>query len=219
MSEVIDIGAKTPCQKRSIGKMQLVLFATEHLILAEGVEETSIPKIAERANVPRSFIYNYFPTKYDLISKVTEMHFEKMVLYVFSAVEKNRTSYGDWQQLVDGVINAAAFYFNNHMLSSKLVFGGPYSRSDMATEEKTVSVIALRMREALARFERPLLIPESPDVASFAVEIGLAIMRYSYFIEGAVTQAAVDEAKHALTAYLVRWQRVSPFAATQAVNH
>ncbi|MDP1540529.1 MAG: TetR/AcrR family transcriptional regulator [Moraxellaceae bacterium] len=209
MSEVIELGLKAPCQKRSIDKMQLVIFAAEHIIMTEGVEEASIPKIAECANVPRSFIYNYFPTKYDLIAHLTEKHFEQVTVYILSALQKNIGQQQDWKQLVKLIINAGAFYFNNHALTTKLVLGAPFSRADIATEEKKVSELAQQLRQILAQLANPLVLPETPNIAGFAVEIVLAIMRFSYFNAGAISPDAVSESNHALVAYLQRWQCAS----------
>lgn len=206
MSEVIELGVKAPCQKRSIDKMQLVIFAAEHIITTEGAEEASIPKIAERANVPRSFIYNYFPTKYDLIAHLTEKHFSHVIDYILSALHKAMNQQQDWKQLVAATINAGAFYFNNHALTTQLVLGAPFSRADIATEEKKVSELAHYLRQTFADLADPLILPESPNIAGFAIEIVLAIMRYSYFSSGAIAQDAVSEANHALVAYLQRWQ-------------
>ncbi|MBA4152028.1 MAG: hypothetical protein C0509_05650 [Acinetobacter sp.] len=209
MSAVIDLGMKAPCQKRSIDKMQLVIFAAEHIIMAEGTEEASIPKIAECANVPRSFIYNYFPTKYDLISYLTERHYEQTADYVLSTLQQKLDGTQDWQKLLNVMVNAVAFYFNNHALTTRLVLGAPFSRADIVIEEKKVNQIAKQLRLALAEISQPLHLPEVPNIAGYAVEIMLAIMRYSYFSAGAISQDAVAEANHALVAYLQRWQQAS----------
>lgn len=206
MSAVIDFGVKAPCQKRSIDKMQLVIFAAEHIIMAEGTEEASIPKIAECANVPRSFIYNYFPTKYDLITYLTERHYGQLAEHVLSTLQQRLEEAQDWQKLLSVMINAVAFYFNNHALTTRLVLGAPFSRADMVIEGSKVNQIAKQLRLALAGISQPLYLPEVPNTAAYAVEIMLAIMRYSYFNVGAISQDAVAESNHALSAYLQRWQ-------------
>ena len=151
---------------------------------------------------------NYFPTKYDLISYLTERHYEQTAEYVLSTLQQKLDGTQDWQKLLNVMVNAVAFYFNNHALTTRLVLGAPFSRADIAIEEKKVNEIAKQLRLALAEISQPLPLPEVPNIAGYAVEIMLAIMRYSYFSAGAISQDAVAEANHALVAYLQRWQQV-----------
>ncbi|PKA05029.1 TetR/AcrR family transcriptional regulator, partial [Leptospira ellisii] len=65
---------RIPSQERSQNRMALVLDAAERLLVELGPEETSIPEIAKISGVPRASIYQFFPDKYALFTRLAEKH-------------------------------------------------------------------------------------------------------------------------------------------------
>jgi len=61
-------------------------------------------------------------------------------------------------------------------------------------------------RTAAARLGEIPAMPESPDVATIAVEIGFACLKFGYVQEGRIDTAVRNEAFRAVMAYLDFWR-------------
>ena len=60
------------CRRDPRKRVDAALAAAEKLLVEMGPEKTSIPEIANLANVPRTTIYQYFPDKYALFAHLAE---------------------------------------------------------------------------------------------------------------------------------------------------
>lgn len=68
-----------PKQERTQKRMERVIATTQELLLSVGIEKISIPEIANASGVPRTSIYQFFPTKYDILRHIALMHLNGLI--------------------------------------------------------------------------------------------------------------------------------------------
>ncbi|KZY67175.1 hypothetical protein A3742_07840 [Oleiphilus sp. HI0071] len=69
---------RTPTQKRSKERYELVVNTAKQLIGERGNDSVSMREIAKQANVPISSIYQYFPDKNAILEAIMQSYFEEI---------------------------------------------------------------------------------------------------------------------------------------------
>jgi AcrR family transcriptional regulator len=183
--------------------MAKVLEAAEHMLADLGPEKTSIPALAEATEVPRAAIYPFFPDKYALFSHLAQRHMQCLTeTLAGSKAERART----WRAWIEAVIHVTADYYNDHPAASILLLRGGFTEADRAAHETKNIAIGQMLRTKAEQLGWLHAMPTKPDVASIAVELAFACMKYGYAQEGTVSPAICEEATRAVTAYLTPWE-------------
>ncbi|TCL04579.1 TetR family transcriptional regulator [Sodalis ligni] len=193
---------RLPVQERSAARMAKVLDAAERMLADVGPEKTSIPALAETADVPRAAIYPFFPDKYALFSHLARIHMERLL----DALAHSRTGHADtWRAWVETAIEETADYYNAHPVASVLLLRGSFADSDHDAHGAKNAAIGDLLRAKAASLGELRALPAVPDAATIAVEIAFACMKHGYGKEGRISPAICREATRAVTAYLARW--------------
>ncbi|TGK56266.1 TetR/AcrR family transcriptional regulator [Leptospira wolffii] len=194
---------RSPLQERSQQRMALVLSSAEKILEKIGPEEASIPEIAKASGVPRASIYQFFPDKYALFTKLAETHLGKVgeILGEKGSKDKNVP----WRKLVGILINSASDYYDSTPVASMLVLGGPFSRNAYLAQEITIDNIGAGVRTQLENLKKPLYLPKKPDVATLGVEIAFACMKRGYYKENRISKTIREQATNAVVAYFSSW--------------
>ncbi|MDV6236698.1 TetR/AcrR family transcriptional regulator [Leptospira ellisii] len=179
--------------------MALVLDAAERLLVELGPEETSIPEIAKISGVPRASIYQFFPDKYALFTRLAEKHLTRVGEILRDKGSKNGNL--TWRKLVRLLVNAASDYYDSNPVASILVLGGPFSRNAYLAQEITIDHIGAGVRIQLSRLKEPLYVSKKPDVATLGVEIAFACMKRGYYLENRISKTMRNQAANAVIAY------------------
>ncbi|TGK29426.1 TetR/AcrR family transcriptional regulator [Leptospira gomenensis] len=196
---VTNLRLRTPSQERSQNRVALVLETTELLLVELGPEEISIPEISKRSGIPRASIYQFFPDKYSLFTRLAEKHLSRVgeILEEKSA----KSARLSWKKLVRLLVNAASDYYDSNPVASILVLGGPFSRNAYLAQEITIDHIGAAVRIQLSGLKEPLIVPEKPDVATLGVEIAFACMKRGYYSENRISKTIRDHAADAVISY------------------
>lgn len=101
---------KEPNQERAISTMEDIFKATAHILEKDGFEKTSTNKIAEKAGVSIGSLYQYFPTKDAIVSKLME-RFVNREMEMFTAVVAEKKA-ANLEQTIRAIIQS--------MLESKI---------------------------------------------------------------------------------------------------
>jgi AcrR family transcriptional regulator len=182
--------------------MAKVLEAAERMLADIGPEKTSIPALADVTDVPRAAIYPFFPDKYALFSHLAQIHMHRLTeTLTGSKAERTRT----WRTWIEAVIHVAADYYNDHPAASILLLRGGFTEADRAAHETKNMAIGQMLRTKAQQLDWLCAMPMKPDVASIAVELAFACMKYGYVQEGTVSSAICQEATRAVTSYLSQW--------------
>ncbi|EQA47018.1 transcriptional regulator, TetR family [Leptospira broomii serovar Hurstbridge str. 5399] len=195
--------SRTPLQERSQLRVALVLAAAERILEKVGPEEASIPEIAKQSGVPRASIYQFFPDKYALFTRLAEIHLAKVGEILARKGSKNENI--SWRKLVGVLVNAASDYYDSTPVAGMLILGGPFSRNAYLAQEVTIDTIGAGVRIQLSKLKKPLHLPKKPDVATLGVEIAFACMKRGYYKENRISKGIREQANNAVTAYFSNW--------------
>ncbi|ENN8392169.1 TetR family transcriptional regulator [Serratia marcescens] len=195
--------ARVPVQERAAARMAKVLSAAEQMLATLGPEKTSIPALAEAAEVPRAAIYPFFPDKYALFSHLTQTHMEQLTQALRASGLESAGSLHDW---VDAAVLATARYYNAHPAASILLLRGAFAEPENQAHAAKNLTIGEMFRAKVRDLPELETLPSEPDVVLIAIELAFACMKYGYAREGTVSAAICREATRAVIAYLGQWR-------------
>ncbi|WP_413732080.1 TetR/AcrR family transcriptional regulator [Sodalis sp. RH20] len=194
---------RRPVQERSLERMTRVIEAAERMLEQLGPEKTSIPALAALAEVPRASIYPFFPDKYALFAHISQIHMRRLADAIADSDAARARTLSAW---VRRVIDICVEYYNAHPVASVLLLNGSFSDTDRAAHAVKNASIGRLLRDTAARLGELQALPASPDVATLAVEIGFACLKFGYVQDGRINNAVRNEALRAVMAYLDRWR-------------
>lgn len=194
--------SRQPSQERSAARMAKVIAATEQLIAQLGPEKTSIPAIAEAAQVPRAAIYPFFPDKYALFSHIARQHMDQL-LALLSTTSQQASSL-DWRAEIQALVEASVDYYNRHPVASILLLRDTWTEADREAHAAKNRAISRHVRQRLQGLTE---LPTAPDSAVLAIEIAFACMKHGYAEEEWISPAISREACRAAQTYLAQWEQ------------
>jgi AcrR family transcriptional regulator len=194
---------RVPIQERAAARMAKVLSAAEQMLATLGPEKTSIPALAEAADVPRAAIYPFFPDKYALFSHLAQSHMAQLAQVLREAELKSADTLHDW---VDAAVAATARYYNAHPAASVLLLRGAFTEPEQEAHAAKNLTIGEMFRAKVRELPELDALPSDPDVVLIAIELAFACMKYGYAREGTVSPAICREATRAVTNYLGQWR-------------
>ncbi len=173
------------------------------MLVKLGPEKTSIPALAEMSGVPRASIYPFFPDKYALFAHISQIHTRSIGEAIAHSGVSRAGTLNAW---VGTVIDICVIYYNEHPAACVLLMNGFFRDTDRAAHAAKNISIGQLLRNAAERFREYREFPLSPDVATIAVEIGFACLKFGYAQEGYINNAVRNEACRAVMAYLDLWR-------------
>lgn len=194
--------ARKPIQSRSTARMAKVIEAAEHMLEQIGPERTSIPALAEASGVPRASIYQFFPDKYSLFTHMAEIEMQDLTVILRQSKVIRTPSWREW---VAAAIKITAAHYNARPVASILLLSGNFAEANRTAHETKNKVIGDLLRAEFVRSGELPRLPTTPDVATIAVEIAFACMKYGYVQDGQITVSICGEATRAVTSYLDAW--------------
>ena len=81
---------KNATQARSKATVDAILEATARILVKEGYDHASTNKVAEAAGVSIGSLYQYFPSKEELVAALIERHMDEMTCVVAEAAVRLR---------------------------------------------------------------------------------------------------------------------------------
>lgn len=197
-----------PKQERSQKRMDQVILTTEKMLLDLGVEKISIPEIAKQAGVPRASIYQFFPTKYDLLRHISLMHLNTLIgelKYVAMQVfldhpHEEIHNYG--RLLTSTLIRHAAKFHNDSPIATLLILSGAATQQSYLEYQVELNKVSMAVRQALKMVKLDHYVPENPDTLTILIELIFSCMKYGYYTENYISEAICQEAYRAGIAYL-----------------
>lgn len=197
-----------PKQWRTHRRVQHVIQTTEKLLLKMGLEQISIPEIANAAKVSRASIYQFFPSKYDLLHHITQLHLQKLVNQLGDAgrevieahPNESMTAYG--RLVAAAVIETAARFYNESAVARLLLLSGPLNREVYLRHQMELSKFSQNMRDTLKAIRLDDYLPLQPDSMMIIIEMIFSCMKYGFYTENYISERICEEAYRLATAYL-----------------
>ncbi|WP_335968870.1 TetR/AcrR family transcriptional regulator [Acinetobacter bereziniae] len=198
-----------PKQERSQKRMEKMLATTQELLLSIGIEKISIPEIANASGVPRTSIYQFFPTKYDILRHIALAHLNDLVKQLGKAAVRVLTDnpkasievYG--QLLSESMIRTTAKFFNESEIASLLILSGPFTRQAYLEYQIELKKVSDGVHKALEMIQVDNYVPQQPDTLTILMELVFTCMKHGYYNESYISEAIIQEAYRMTNAYLL----------------
>ncbi|AXY55626.1 TetR/AcrR family transcriptional regulator [Acinetobacter chinensis] len=197
-----------PKQERSQKRMETMLETTEKLLLSIGIEKVSIPEIANASGVPRTSIYQFFPTKYDIFRHIALAHLNGLVKQLGQAavrilIENPNASIDEYGRLLtESMIRTTAKFFNESEIASLLILSGPFTRQAYLEYQIELKKVSEGVRKALEMIKVDNYVPQQPDTLTILMELIFTCMKHGYYNESYISEAIIQEAYRMAIAYL-----------------
>lgn len=198
-----------PKQERTQKRMERVLKTTEELLLAVGIEKISIPEIANASGVPRTSIYQFFPSKYDILRHIAMTHLNVLIHQLgLSAVQvltdNPKASIEQYGELLTAsMIRSTAKFFNESEVASLIILSGPFTRQAYLEYQVELKKVSEGVRKALEMIKVDNYVPQKPDTLMILMELVFTCMKHGYYNDNYISEAIIQEAYRMAIAYLL----------------
>ena len=197
-----------PKQERSQKRMDQVILTTEKMLLDIGIEKISIPEIAKQSGVPRASIYQFFPSKYDLLRHISLKYLHQLIgelklvaMQVFlDHPNQQLNQYG--RLLTSALIQHAAKFHNDSPIATLLILSGAVTQQSYVEYQVELNKVSVAIRQALKMIHLDHYVPQHPDTLTILIELIFSCMKYGYYTENYISEAICQEAYRAGIAYL-----------------
>lgn len=197
-----------PKQERTQKRMDQVIRATEELLLNVGIEKISIPEVAIASGVPRASIYQFFPTKYDLLNFIALSHLNELILKLRTEAMKvfienpNQPIDNYGRMLTASMIEATAKFLNESKIATLLILSGGATQDNYLEYQVELRKVSFAIRQALQAIRLDDYVPRYPDTLTILIELIFTCMKHGYYTENYISEAICQEGYRAGIAYL-----------------
>lgn len=176
--------SKKPLQQRSQQRMEKAINSAILLIENIPLDQISIPEIAKHSDVPRSSIYQFFPTLTSLLNEVTQRQLQLLI----EELQKNIIEYYSMSifDILKDLISKTSMFYNNNHVASVLILNGSMSQESYNAQQTTIQIIAKNIVLMLGSIREPIYIPQEDYTIEHLVEITFSLMKNSYFKNGEI---------------------------------
>ena len=194
----------TPLQKRSINRVSEILTAAEELIQELPIDDITSTMIAKRANVTRTSLYHFFPSKFDIYEALSKKYRSELKEEVIRYFDPDHQT--DYRVAWDGIAGVFSRFFNRNPTAAILLLGRKASRqiryTDEAGSQGFANELSKLMREHTDLRTYAADLDASGDIFQIVLELLTATFAYGMRREGRISKKTREEAKAATLAYI-----------------
>ncbi len=192
--------ARRPVQARSKAKVQHMLEVAADMLREGRVDEFSLPKLAQAAEVPKATVYQFFPTKYALFNTLGETHLSHVEELIRQGFDIKVSP--DWRSALRYLIRSVADYYVDEHGARALLLGGSLTPQLYEAQENTLQRVANTVRELFRNAYDVPDLPREPDVYLINCEIVRAVFATGEYTLHAMTPEIVEEACRVSVGYM-----------------
>ena len=197
-----------PKQQRTQKRMEKVVETTEKMLINMGLEKISIPEVANESGVPRASIYQFFPTKYDLLRHIALQHLHVLIAelktvglqVVLDHPNQPITIYGPL--ITAEMIRTTAKFYNDSDVASMMILGGAVTQHSYLEYQVELQKVSATMRQGLKMLNIDEFIPAKPDTMTILIELIFTCMKHGYYTESYISEEICQEAYRIAMSYL-----------------
>ncbi len=195
---------KIPLQQRSIDRLADILCAAEELIEEMPLEDIQPTMIAKRADVTRTSLYHFFPSKYDIFDALASKYHEELQARIVQYFDPSQST--DYRSAWSGVSHVFSDFFNKNPAAATLLLGRKASRQIRYTDSSSSNVFAKDLTNLMCSYtdlqKYPMKEPSARDVFQTILEMLTATFALGMRNEGRISKKTRERAKDATLAYL-----------------
>lgn len=190
--------AKKPTHAKTRLRFEKILDEAEKIVAEQGLSGFSIPVLAERLGFTRASIYHFFPSPFAVLNELEMRYHEDSKIQVIEAGIAAADQ--SWEHIIRVGIEQTAKYYNQHPVARMLLLGGLMSDDNVNIQEQNNLEMANVFRKLFATYG--IHPPTEPDVSWIAIDIVHSVFSHSQYVYKKITDACIDEAYRASTAYI-----------------
>lgn len=195
--------APSPTRKpraSSQARIAVILEAARALLAESGAASLSIYAVAERADIPPSSVYHFFPSVPALLQGLTSDVHAAFRACLDEPVE--HAALRDWRDLARLVEQRTLAVYAEDAAARQLILASHGLAEVTQADSQHDVQLGHAMRELFERhFELPPL-PQDIEVFSLAIELGDRVYALSVQRHGQITERLAEEGMRVIDAYL-----------------
>ncbi len=193
-----------PSQQRSINKVNDILAATEVMIEKLPLEDITPTMIAKQAEITRTSLYHFFPSKYDIFDALATRYRTELEDEVIKFFDPNQRT--DYRVAWTGVARVFSDFFNKKPAAAILLLGRKANRqiryADGSGSHLFAKVLSRLMTQHTDLNRFPLQEPDTRDIFQIVLELLTATFSLGMRKEGKISVVTREQAKEATLAYI-----------------
>jgi AcrR family transcriptional regulator len=187
-------------QARGRARREALLLAARTLLQERDMDEISLPMVSERAGIPASSTYHFFPDIRVLYKDLARSIADEMTQLTLPV-----TTYQRWQDCVATFMKASATYFNSDAAARQLLLGPktvPDIKRAACHDDRRFGAVLFDLLESvyhLPQMQHPVL------TCFYAIQIADTFFSLSVLDHGEINDKMLDEAVVGATSYLANY--------------
>lgn len=191
---------RMPVQRRSRERVARILDAAEAILHDSGAPAVTAHAVADRAGVPPSSVYQFFPTRDAILFALAQNLIDQVQPYFDSGMAE--ATIRGWQDIIHVITEVGQKFYGDMPHAAPLIIGSYRTTDIYATDKGFNERMAIQLLETFeAHFELPPI--ENLDHKFLVVvEIADAIWAIGLRTKGEITDEYKIEAQRAILGYL-----------------
>jgi len=172
---------KQPRQERAKATVDAILTAAAQVLIAQGYENTTTARVADRAGVSIGSLYQYFPNKESLVAALIEHHADEIVATVEEALTtaRHESLEAGMRALIHAAVTAHRLDPKLHKILNEQVPRVGRLGKALDTSRRMTEAIELFLR----RHKTEMNPNREPAMAALVVETALEALAHKAVIE------------------------------------
>jgi AcrR family transcriptional regulator len=190
---------RKPVRQRGKAKFNILLDATEALLLEYSTDEIGLYQIAERAGTSPASVYHFFPHKNAAFLALATRYQEAFREILARPIDPDQIK--QWQDLKAIIMDRSVEYFNRNPAAQKLYLG---SGSNWEIRQKDLQWNMTGAEELVRLYDSYFVMPPMKDLARrFAISVSItdSVWALSSALHGYITEEYAQESLRAGIAY------------------
>ncbi|MCW7555573.1 TetR/AcrR family transcriptional regulator [Endozoicomonas gorgoniicola] len=187
-------------QARSLERRRAILDATRKLLETNTVSEISLYQVAEKAEIPPSSVYHFFPKVDALLNTLVKEVFAEFDTILDQPLKVENI--GHWSDIMRQIQARYIDYYQQHQYARDLILGqhivSAIHHADYLHDEQ----LGCRIRHFHEQFYQLPPLPEEYNIFAIALQIADKVYSISHQEFGNITDTMAQEGINACLAYL-----------------
>lgn len=192
--------ARKPVQKRGIERQAQILAAAEAIVTESGTAAATASAISQRAGLPTSSVYQYFPRVEMIFETLAEERFKLKQEELNAAIAGRR--FERWQDLLDVLVSSMCKSYSTDPVYPRLFLGLDASHVVRVGAGSRLTRVAQWACDALGQHFIVTDIADLYEPIAIAINIIDAPFLRSIALHGEIQPAYFEEGRIAVFAYL-----------------
>lgn len=190
-------------QARSLERRRIILESAQNLLESTPVNELSLYQVAEKAGIPPSSVYHFFPKVDVLLDALAEDIFSAFEAILDKPLDARRIHH--WPDIILQLQERYIAYYREHKYVRDLIFGQQVVSTIRHADYLHDDLLGCRIRHFYEQFYQLPPLPGDFNIFAIALQIADKVYSISHQRFGNISDAMAEEGVNAATAYLANY--------------